>query len=162
LLRDIAANPEAPVSKLGLAPVGQSWNFPVAAKKPRSQTVPSAATRLGSANAPETESRNLQPDRPSSANSGMTKVQTDLAAIWSEVLGAPEVGPNDNLFDLGGHSLLITRIISRIRKAFGVELPIYVFFETPTLGGIATAIEEALATGDSEASKPGLRELAGR
>jgi natural product biosynthesis luciferase-like monooxygenase protein len=68
-------------------------------------------------------------------------VEAELAHIWSEVLGVAAVKPEDNLFDLGGHSLLITRIISRIRKSFGVEVPIYAFFDTPTLADIARVVE---------------------
>ena len=79
----------------------------------------------------------------SEQSSGTTSsnVQTQLADIWKDVLGVDEVNAGDNLFDLGGHSLLITRIISRIRKSFGVEVPIHAFFETPTLGAIAAIIE---------------------
>jgi acyl carrier protein len=69
------------------------------------------------------------------------KVQTELGRIWCEVLGVATVRPEDNLFDLGGHSLLITRIVSRIRKSFGVEIPIYTFFDSPRLADIARVIE---------------------
>src|SRR5262249_27261959 len=62
-----------------------------------------------------------------------TSIETKLASIWSEVLSVQQVAPNDNLFDLGGHSLLITRIISRIRNFFQIDVPIHAFFETPTV-----------------------------
>ena len=79
------------------------------------------------------------------------------------MLGIQDVAVDDNLFDLGGHSLLITRIISRIRKSFSVEIPIHAFFETPTLGGIATAIETELKKGTREkAVEPGIQRLARR
>ncbi len=54
---------------------------------------------------------------------------------------ARTVGLHDSLFDLGGHSLLITRIISRIRKVFHVDVAIHAFFESPTLQEIAAIIE---------------------
>src|SRR5262249_53320457 len=57
-----------------------------------------------------------------------TSIETKLASIWSEVLSVQQVAPNDNLFDLGGHSLLITRIISRIRNFFQIDVPIHAFF----------------------------------
>jgi natural product biosynthesis luciferase-like monooxygenase protein len=83
-----------------------------------------------------TSSRNVtRPETPKSP------IEIQLAAIWSEVLAVPQVFANDNLFDLGGHSLLITRIMSRIRKTFQIDVPIHAFFETPTIGAIAALIE---------------------
>ncbi|MEC4812177.1 MAG: amino acid adenylation domain-containing protein [Scytonema sp. PMC 1069.18] len=63
-----------------------------------------------------------------------------LAAIWSQVLGLERVGIHDNFFELGGHSLLATQVISRIRQAFSVEIPLHLFFETPTIAGLVQAI----------------------
>lgn len=56
-----------------------------------------------------------------------------LAAIWAEALGISAVGVHDNFLELGGHSLLALRVVSRIREAFGRELPISVFFERQTV-----------------------------
>jgi acyl carrier protein len=47
-----------------------------------------------------------------------------LAAIWSELLQKPSIAPQDNFFDLGGHSLVAVLLIMRVREVFGVELPI--------------------------------------
>jgi natural product biosynthesis luciferase-like monooxygenase protein len=74
-------------------------------------------------------------------------LEKDLADIWSEVLGVQEIGPNDKLFDLGGHSLLITRIISRIRKRFQVDVPIHAFFDTPTVAEIAALVKSEMESG---------------
>ena len=73
-------------------------------------------------------------------------IEKKLSSIWSEVLGVPQIAATDNLFDLGGHSLLITRIISRIRSQFQVEVPIHVFFETPTVSAIAEVIQTQMET----------------
>ncbi|MFI5860025.1 amino acid adenylation domain-containing protein [Streptomyces sp. NPDC051546] len=62
--------------------------------------------------------------------------------IWAEVLNLPDVGPEDDLFDLGGHSLTVIQIASRIRDALGVELDFDVFFDVPTPAGIAAAVRE--------------------
>ncbi|MFE4257357.1 amino acid adenylation domain-containing protein [Streptomyces sp. NPDC056883] len=60
--------------------------------------------------------------------------------IWAEVLNLPDVGPEDDLFDLGGHSLTVIQIAARIRDALGVELDFDVFFDVPTPVGIAAAV----------------------
>jgi len=62
-----------------------------------------------------------------------TETQAALAAIWREVLGYGTLGVNDNFFDIGGHSLLVTQIISRIRRTLSVDLSMRRFFEMPTV-----------------------------
>ncbi|MEU9707712.1 amino acid adenylation domain-containing protein [Streptomyces sp. NPDC047967] len=62
--------------------------------------------------------------------------------IWQEVLRLDDIGPDEDLFDLGGHSLTITAIAARIRKRLGVEVPLDAFFDTPTLGEISAVVGE--------------------
>ncbi|MBA3441822.1 MAG: amino acid adenylation domain-containing protein [Pyrinomonadaceae bacterium] len=73
-----------------------------------------------------------------------TPTEEALAGIWREVLGVKQVGVNDNFFRLGGHSLLLTRVISRVRAAFDVELPLRSLFEEPTIAKLALTIEDVL------------------
>ncbi|HEV3048979.1 MAG TPA: phosphopantetheine-binding protein, partial [Longimicrobium sp.] len=74
-----------------------------------------------------------------------TEVEVRLAGIWAEVLRVRQVGVHDHFFtDLGGHSLLATQLASRVRDAFGVELPLSRVFERPTVARLAEAVEEIL------------------
>jgi amino acid adenylation domain-containing protein len=67
-----------------------------------------------------------------------------LAGIWSELLGVAEVGVYDNFFALGGHSILATQLISRMRRAFQVEVALRSLFEAPTIAEMALVIEDLL------------------
>jgi len=83
-----------------------------------------------------------------------TPVQEILVGIWAEVLGLEKIGIHNNFFELGGHSLLATRVISKVRQVFEVELPLRRLFEQPTVGGLATLIEQAIAVGIGLDSPP--------
>ena len=71
-----------------------------------------------------------------------TALEKRLARIWGEVLKLEKVGIHDNFFELGGQSLLATQVISRIRTAFGAEVPLRAMFEAPTIAEFAVAIRE--------------------
>ncbi len=73
-----------------------------------------------------------------------TLAEEVLAELFGKVLGLERVGIHDNFFELGGHSLLATQLAIRARDAFQIELPLRAFFETPSIAGLAVAVEEAL------------------
>jgi len=71
-----------------------------------------------------------------------TAVEEVVASIWIEVLDVEKVGVYDNFFDLGGHSLKATQVISHLREALQVELPLRSLFEEPTVAGLALRVLE--------------------
>ena len=73
-----------------------------------------------------------------------TPLEEAVARMWCEVLGVARVGIHDDFFALGGHSLMATRIVARLRTAFGVELPLRTLFEAPTVAGLAVLIAQSL------------------
>ncbi len=105
---------------------------------------------------PPNEARDLPPDV---SESPLNLVEEVVAGIWTEVLGLERVNPGDSFLELGGHSLMATRVFSRIREAFQVELPLKTLFDAPTLAELASVIEKAMGT-DSAASVPPLAPVA--
>lgn len=63
-----------------------------------------------------------------------------LRDIWQYVLRLDDIGLDEDLFDLGGHSLTVTAIAGRIRRELGVDVPLDVFFDTPTINGVAAEV----------------------
>lgn len=71
-----------------------------------------------------------------------TPVEQALAKIWAEVLNVNHLGARDNFFDLGGHSLTATQIVSQVIKQFRVKLPLRSLFHSPTVAEMAIVIAE--------------------
>jgi amino acid adenylation domain-containing protein len=79
-----------------------------------------------------------------------TPVEERLAAIWGEVLGSGQVGIDDDFFSLGGHSLRATRVATRIRDAFGVDLTVRDLFEATTIRQLAVLVDGRMAPDESD------------
>lgn len=79
------------------------------------------------------------PDFMAAASAGAPRTPREevLAGLFVEVLGVGRIGIDDSFFDLGGNSLLASRLISRIRSALGAEVSIRSLFEAPTVSGLA-------------------------
>ena len=83
-----------------------------------------------------------RPDLGAAVVAPRTRTEARLAQVWREILRLEEVGIHDNFFELGGHSLLVAQLASRVRAAFGVELPLLAVFEAPTLAALAARLPE--------------------
>jgi natural product biosynthesis luciferase-like monooxygenase protein/amino acid adenylation domain-containing protein/FkbM family methyltransferase len=81
-------------------------------------------------------------------------VEEGLASLWCELLGLARVGVHDDFFALGGHSLMATRLLSRVRDAFRAELPLRAFFAEPTVAGLARRVEAARRGGRAPLEPP--------
>jgi acyl-CoA synthetase (AMP-forming)/AMP-acid ligase II/acyl carrier protein len=81
---------------------------------------------------PELETPYVAPSNP---------FEIELANIWAAVLGLDRVGMHDNFFNLGGHSLAATRVVSQVIKQFQLELPLQSLFQSPTITEMAAVIE---------------------
>jgi amino acid adenylation domain-containing protein len=83
-----------------------------------------------------------------------TAIEAELEKIWAEVLSLDRVGIHDNFFDLGGHSLAATRVVSQVIKKFQLEIPLQSLFQSPTVAEMAAVIAEKqakkLGAGDLE------------
>ena len=83
-----------------------------------------------------------------------TPAEEVLAGIWTEVMGIERIGIHQGFFELGGHSLLAMRVVSRVREAFGVELPLASLFRHTTIAELAPELEALAALGGMDPHAP--------
>jgi amino acid adenylation domain-containing protein len=79
------------------------------------------------------------------------ELETYLASVWAEVLKVERVGIHDNFFDLGGHSLMATQVIARLRDRFQREVPLRNLFQYPTIADFAAQALDSQAAGSRSA-----------
>jgi amino acid adenylation domain-containing protein len=89
-------------------------------------------------------------DRQELYRSPRTPQEAILCELFADVLGVPKIGIDDHFFKMGGHSLLVTRLASRVRVVMGVELPIRALFESPRVAQLAARLDKA------DAARPAL------
>jgi len=95
-------------------------------------------------NAPIKTGRFPRPDLPTLFASPEGELEINIAEIWQSLLGIDAIGVNDNLFELGGDSLLGVQILSRIRAGFSIDLHPAEFFRSPTIASLAALVESKL------------------
>ncbi len=72
-----------------------------------------------------------------------TPTEQTLAGFWAALLGLERAGIHDDFFALGGHSLLATQLVSQVREAFQVDLPLRLLFQAPTVAAFAPLVDAA-------------------
>ena len=75
-------------------------------------------------------------------------LEETIAQIWADVLKLEKIGMHDNFFDLGGHSLKATQVVSRVREVLRTDLPVRVLFEAPTVAELALRIGPSMPQAD--------------
>jgi acyl transferase domain-containing protein len=81
---------------------------------------------------------------PGTQETGRPEVLPTLLGLYAEILGFAEVSASDNFFDLGGDSLVASRLVERIREVFPVDIDVLSVFEAPEPAELATTIEALL------------------
>ena len=96
--------------------------------------------KIDRAKLPAPESGRDNSDEP--FEQARSPIEEKLIYIWSQLLNVAQVGIRDNFFDLGGHSLILTKLANRIQDTFQVRLPLRILFDLPTIEQMAQAIVE--------------------
>jgi thioesterase domain-containing protein len=84
----------------------------------------------------------IQGSRTAKGVPAANELETQLLAIFREILGEPSIGVTDSFFDYGGYSLLSVRLFSRIHRSLGRRLPISLLFDAPTVRGLSEIIQK--------------------
>ncbi len=133
-------------------PPGAEADAPALLERLRSRLpehmIPSAVVRLEAlpvlANGKVDRAGLPRPEEPAGEGPGepfRSPVEEVLAAVWSELLGVDRVRRGDDFFALGGHSILATQLIARLRRVFQVDVPLRELFESPRLDEQAARVE---------------------
>ena len=77
----------------------------------------------------QVDERLLEPPR--------NRIEEALLWVWAEILGVEDVGIHDDFFEIGGHSILASQLVARLRETFHVELSLRTFFDAPTIAKLA-------------------------
>ena len=107
---------------------------------------PRDAQRLdeGAGEPPTVRARHPRPPLHTIYAAPDSEIEHQLCEVWADLLGIEPVGVHDHFLELGGHSLLGARLAARVQTSFGIELPLPVMFESPTVAELAVAIERAV------------------
>ncbi len=109
---------------------------------------------LLSVNESESGSRPATDDDTTPSNTpSLDKMREMLIEIWKQVLARDEVTINDNFFDLGGHSVLATLVVSRIHQILDTDLPLRALFEKPTIAELSLLLIEEMSSSSKKSGE---------
>lgn len=131
---DVTAKPAATPSRTDRRHEARTWQTIATSLR----TVPQIVAAMQAA------SKRRRDDALGVVQAPESDLEQTVAELWTDQLGLDRVGRSDAFLALGGNSLAATRIISRIRATYEVELSLVRFFETPTVAGVAAAIEDLI------------------
>ena len=96
----------------------------------------------------------MSPSAPQEGGDTARRTPTEelVTEIWAEVLGVERPGLHENFFEIGGHSLRAIQVVSRVRDALGLEVPLRGTFERPTIAEFAVWLNELMIASDTPAS----------
>jgi amino acid adenylation domain-containing protein len=86
--------------------------------------------------------RLLVGDEKDASHKPNTATERALAGIWSSALGVQGLSTRDNFYGLGGHSLLVVRVVSEINQKMNVQLDVPTFFQNQTIAKLARVVDE--------------------
>jgi acyl carrier protein len=69
-------------------------------------------------------------------------IEQTVMRIWREVLGVEDAGPDDDFFELGGDSLVATRLVANLREELGIAVPLLAIFDNPTPAELVLELEQ--------------------
>jgi NAD(P)-dependent dehydrogenase (short-subunit alcohol dehydrogenase family) len=104
-------------------------------QRPRAENAPAVAAAASHA----------RPELAHEYEEPVGEIEAHVARLWEELLGVAPVGRRDHFLELGGHSLLATQFLSRLRDAYGVELPLRLIYERASVADFAGAIVKTRA-----------------
>jgi len=117
---------------------------------------PAAESAKAEAQREEAPATHARPPLSTAYVAASNDIEEAVCAIWSGVLGIGPIGVNDNFNELGGNSLLAVQTVAHTAQAFQIDLPIAVFYQDPTVRGLADAIVAALLELTDEGTLEGL------
>jgi non-ribosomal peptide synthetase component F/aryl carrier-like protein len=88
-----------------------------------------------------------------------TETEKRLAALWADLLGTDLIGTRSSFFAMGGHSLLVTRMLSLVHREFGTTVPFHEFYADPVITALATTIDLAGLAEEGAVTRGGAPEV---